>query len=406
MSKHLSAIPTRDELVGRARELVPGIRARAAATEKLRRLPDETMRELFDAGFFRICQPARYGGYELPWGGHMAVAQELAQACASTAWIVAVVGMHAVIPGRMQKRVQDAVWGETQDVLISTGSPPTTGKIRRVRDGYQVSGGWRFNSGVDHARWISVTAPVQAEDGSVLPVHRVMLRRDEIEIVDTWFVSGMSGTGSKDINVPDIVLPEWRVDESARNFGKSPPGAAVNPEAYIFDVELGPYFGLSIFAPIVGAAKGALADYVAATRERRGVHFGTDVRMLTPVQQRVAESAMEIKVADMLLANALSLIDQRGAARAAVTLPELAEIGLQRAYVAKLCVDAVTRLVRQMGASGLSDDNPVQRHYRDLMAMAAQIGANWDVHAGQYGRHLFGLPLQYKKGSVTPQRTG
>ena len=395
--------PTRDELVGRARELLPAIRARAKATEALRRLPDETMGELFAAGFLRICQPARYGGYEMAWGTHMAVARELARGCASTAWIVSVVGMHAVIAGRMQQRLQDAVWGDTRDMLIATGSPPTTGKIRRVPGGYLVSGGWRFTSGVDHAGWIGITAPVQGEDGSLLPNARVLLRRDEIEIVDTWFVSGMCGTGSKDIHVPDIVLPDWRVDEAARNFGKSPAGAAVNPHAYIYDVEFAPYFGVSIFAPMVGAAAGALADYVAMTRDRKGVHFGTDVRSLSPVQQRVAESAAEIKSAELLLDNTLALLHQRGLARQALAPEELAEVGLHRAYVAKLCVEAVTRLVRQMGASGLSDDNPVQRHYRDVTTMATQIGANWDVHAGQYGRHLLGLPLQYRAGSATPK---
>jgi 3-hydroxy-9,10-secoandrosta-1,3,5(10)-triene-9,17-dione monooxygenase len=72
---------------------------------------------------------------------------------------------------------------------------------------------------------------------------------------------------------------------------------------------------------------------------------------------------------------------------------ELVELARDRAFIAKLCVGAVTRLVRQMGAMGLSDDNPVQRHYRDQLVMASQIGANWDHHGTAFGRHAFGLPL-------------
>ncbi|MSO65913.1 MAG: hypothetical protein EXQ85_09000 [Alphaproteobacteria bacterium] len=399
-----SPVLSRAELVGRASELVPVLRARAKATEELRRLPDETMRDLYAAGFLRICQPARYGGYETDWGVHLDVAREFAKGCASAARIVSVVGMHAVIVGRMAKRCQDLVWGEQVDQLIETGSAKTTGRIVRTPNGYRVSGTWRFASGLDHATWVIVTAPIEAEDGSLLPNARVLLAKNEAEVVDTWFVSGMCGTGSKDVNVPDIVLPEWRVEDVPRNFGTSPPGAAVNPDAYIYTVEFFPYFGVSIFAPIVGAAEGALADYVAITRERKGAIFGTDVRMLTPVQHRLAESAAEIKVAGMLLDWSLALLHRRGVAREPLPQSELAEIGRDRAYIAKLCVAAVTRLVRQMGALGLSDDNPVQRHYRNVTAMATQVGANWDVHAGQYSRLLLGLPLSYRPGSAVPQR--
>ena len=120
-----AAVPSRDDILARAEALVPVLHERAGATEKARRLSDDTMRDLFDAGLLRILQPARYGGYAMDWPMHMEAARILARGCASTAWIVAVVGAHSAIAGRLSQKCQDDIWGETQDMLIATASART-----------------------------------------------------------------------------------------------------------------------------------------------------------------------------------------------------------------------------------------------------------------------------------------
>jgi len=392
--------PTPEQLVGRARELAPVLRERAQATEALRRLPDETMRALYDAGFLRILQPKRYGGYGMGWGPNTRVARELAKVCPSTAWIIAVVGMHSTVVARLPKRCQDAVWGTSEDMLISTGSAQTTGTIRKTAEGYRVAGTWRFASGVDHAPWVMVAGRVETEDGSAHPNARVLFPKGEIEVVDTWYVEGMCGTGSKDINVPDVLVPEWRVENAMRNFGANPPGAAVNDD-YLCQVPFQPYFSNALFSVIVGSAEGAYMDYLEITGVRKGAIFGNPIRELAHVQQRLAESSAEIKSAGLLYDWAVRLLHERGIARSGLSASDSVELARDRAFIAKLCVGAVTRLVRQMGAMGLGDDNPVQRHYRDQLVMASQIGANWDHHGTAFGRHAFGLAAVTPGGGVT-----
>ena len=398
VDKSVGAVaPTREEILERARALVPVLRERAAATEQLRMLPAETMRDLFDAGLLRIAQPAAYGGYEMDWPMHAEAARELAVACASTAWIVAVVGAHVVIAGRMSKECQDEIWADGPDQLIATGSARTTGHIEKADGGYRISGTWRFASGIDHSSWVIVTGPVGSDEGPRAGgvfrenMVRAAIPAREIEIVDTWFVSGMRGTGSKDVNCPGLFVPEHRVANATRSFGKSPPGTEAH-KGYLYQTEFLPYFGGSLLGPMLGAAEGAYRDYIEITRVRESAIFRSPVAEQVPVQERLAETAAELKAARLLRKHNDDLLHERGAAMETLTAVENMENGRDRAYVARLCVQAVTRLVRQMGAVGLSDENPVQRHFRDVSAMATQIGVNWDRHMEPYGKWLLGVP--------------
>ena len=114
--------PSPEEILSRARGLVPALRERARQTEERRALPPETMQDLYDTGLLRILQPARYGGYEMDWPMHLEAARIIARACPSTAWIVSVVGAHAAIAARLNKRCQDDIWGDGEDSLIATAT--------------------------------------------------------------------------------------------------------------------------------------------------------------------------------------------------------------------------------------------------------------------------------------------
>ena len=392
-------VPTHAELMQRAESLLPSLRERAKKTEELRRLPDETMRDLFDTGLLRILQPKRYGGYGMGWAAHADAARVLARACSSTAWIVSVVGAHAAIAGRLNKQCQDEIWGKSQDQLVATASARANGTLRKVDGGYRLSGHWRFASGVDHSEWTMVTAPIE-EDGMVSTephfFHRALMPTKDIEIVDSWHVAGMKGTGSKDVKAHDIFIPEHRLMSAADSFGRNPPGAAVNTDSYLYHVPFMAYFGNSLLGPILGATEGAYHDYCEITRVRTSALFGSSVAEQTPVQMRLAETAAEIKAARLIYEDANAFLHQLGVKNQEITHEQKLEAERDRAYVARLCVSAVTRLVRQMGAMGLADSNPVQRHYRDVTAMATQIAVNWDRGMAPYGRMALGLPTETK----------
>jgi len=252
-------------------------------------------------------------------------------------------------------------------------------------------------SGVDHADWCMVPAPVEAGERGLHDAPgflRVLMPKADYEIQDTWFVSGVKASGSKDVHCNEVFVPEHRVMDSRATFAPNPPGAAVNPEHYLYRLEFGPYFGSSLLGPMLGAAEGAYADYRDITAVREGALFGGKVAGMVQVQQRLAESAAEIKAARLVYESNNRLLHERGAAGKGLNHDEMLEMNRDRAFVAKLLIGAVTRLVRQMGAMGLYDDNPVQRHYRDLSAMGTQIAVNWDRNVTPFGKSELGLDAE------------
>ena len=382
-----------DQLMANAQALVPEFAKRAAKTEEARKLSKETMSDLYQAGLLRIFTPARYGGLEMDWPALPEAARIIAHGCASTAWIVAVVGGHSGIIGRFPQELQDEVFEKGPNQLFVTASAQTTGKLFKAPGGVKAKGIWRFASGCDHASWVMVNAEVLNDDGTKTGrAVRTIVPADQVEIIDTWHVAGMKGTGSKDINYNNVFIPErWLVDGPS-NFQGSPPGASVNPDSYLYDVAFGAYFSSWLLGPVLGAAEGAYEAYRESTQSRVAAMMPNSPAQLHTVQERLAESFCELEAARALYNKHNAFLHTRGLARRNIKPDEFIDSGRERTYIARLCHDVVHRLVRQMGAIGIFDSNPVQRFYRDLNVMQNQVALNWDVHMLNFGRRQLGLP--------------
>jgi alkylation response protein AidB-like acyl-CoA dehydrogenase len=384
--------PTFEDVVASVRSLLPAISERARDTEVNRSVPSETIDELRSAGAFKLYQPKRYGGYELAWGSQIELSRVVGAACGSTAWLIAVLSTHAGMVGRMDLQAQDDVWESDADALIATGSARIDGVAVPVEGGYLLGGVWRFASGVDHSQWTMVAAPVEGQEAAgVSGVRQFLIPEAEYEIIDDWHVAGLRGTGSKQIVIdPPLFVPGHRTIGFLEMLGANPPGASVN-DGYVHRMELGPYFGTILLGPVLGIAEGALDQYLETTRSKVGVVRRNRIAESEPVQLRVAESAAEIHAARVIIDKMVDLLDRRGATDTGLTSRERVETMRDRAFATRICVNAVHRLVRQMGATGLADDNPVQRHFRDISAAQGQIGLNWDRNGGTYGKWLLGV---------------
>ena len=143
------------EMLDKAIAMQDMLREKAQHTRGLRRIPDEIMAKLIDAGFFKMMQPARYGGYEMNPKHFYDVVFEIARACPSTGWVLSVVGVHNWQLGLLDDRAQQDVWGQDDNQLISSSYAPK-GKAEPVKGGFKFSGQWQFSSGCDHCNWIFV----------------------------------------------------------------------------------------------------------------------------------------------------------------------------------------------------------------------------------------------------------
>ena len=200
---------TSAEALAQVRLLAPRIRARAAETEAIRKVPSETVEELLTSGLFGIATPRRWGGSELSPEVWLEVIAELAAACGSTGWVYGVLLGHMWLVSQFLDEAQAEVFGNADTLvasLIRLG-----GVVRRVPGGYRWQGAsGRFCSGVDHADWVVVGGAIQLDDEAAAERRWFLIPRADFVIEDDWFTTGLKGTGSKSLRVPDAFVPEHR----------------------------------------------------------------------------------------------------------------------------------------------------------------------------------------------------
>ena len=198
-----------EEAMRRAREIVPVLRSRAQKCEEARVLLRENEALLHETGLFRYHQPKVFGGMELPFVAVVDIVAELARGCPSTAWNVGNLGCHHWILAYYEPETQQEIWGRNPDVLIASSIALAAGRGRKVRDGFVVSGKWPFSSGVDSCDWNMLAVTIY-EDDKAVDWRLCIVPKSDYRIIDTWYAMGMVGTGSKDIEVGEVFVPERR----------------------------------------------------------------------------------------------------------------------------------------------------------------------------------------------------
>ena len=372
--------PSREELLGRASDLVPVLKKRAAQTEAQRQIPPETVADLGEAGLFRVPNPERFGGYEHDIDLMFEVAMELGRGCGSTAWCYSVWSMHNWMLGFWPEEAQEEYFATGPNTLSSSSFRPA-GNLVPVPGGFRLSGRWDFSSGSDPATWVMVGA--MGEKGPVM----VLLPRPDYSIVDTWFVSGMRGTGSKDIEIKDVFIPEHRVSAVMREADGAHAFGLHGRQSYLLPpMTMLPF---TLCSPLVGLAEGAIEELADRLRGKSGPGRTADSMAL---QLRLAESAAEADAAKLLVTSTTKGLI---AAASRGDLPgslDQAKTRLRYSFVAKLAVNAVNRLFEASGGHSLFESDPMQRFHRDVHAGSHQGALYWDFAAEGYGRALLDLP--------------
>ena len=385
------AAPNYAELLARAEALIPVLRERAARAEELRRLPDETIADLHHAGLFRILQPKRVGGSELPFRHLVELVAVIARGCGSTAWVLANLAAHHWLFGMWPRQAQDEVWGQSPDNLIGSALIFPRGRAHPVDGGYRLSGRWPFSSGVDPASWNLIGGIVQDEERGTTVPRIFLLPAKDYTIIDTWHVIGLSGTGSKDVAVDDVFVPDYRTLAVDQIAGGPNPGSAVNA-AVLYQLPALSLFAFCIAGVSLGIAQGAIEHFIETTRTRLSSYSGRNVADFNTVQVHVAEAAA---LADAARAIMLRDCDEATDSVAAGRMPDLEHRARYRrdgAFAATLCTKAVDILFAATGGGAIYARNPLQRAFRDVHAANAHYVLNWDINGAMYGRVALGLP--------------
>jgi alkylation response protein AidB-like acyl-CoA dehydrogenase len=380
----------REEILRRARTLGERFGARANAAERARRLPPETGRDLRASGLLRLAQPKSYGGLERDPDLLIEAIMEIAAGCASSAWVYGIAAGQQIIVANFPAAAQDDVWRDDPDA-ITCGAYLPQGEAAPAPGGFRLTGRWSFVSGCDIAQWalIGVTLPSA-------PAFALVPSRDWTAL-DDWETTGLAATGSKSIELQDAFVPSHRVLPAAAMTGLR--GADAVPHAHpMYRLPMLSFVPFSLGAVALGAAKGAVAAFAAAARERStrgGIGAGrSPLAGFAAIHMRIGEA-----LAASDAAAALALQESRAmlaSLRAGEELSRDRRIAVRRgqAFAVQLAVKAAEAIAPATGVAGLAVDHAVARACRDTVAVSRHIGLNWDAVSALAGRHALGLEVE------------
>lgn len=378
-----SAAASREELLRRVSRLVPVLRERAARAEQLRQIPPETVQDLVASGLVRIGNPDRYGGHAIEIDAAYEVGWELGRGCGSTAWCYSLWTIHNWWVGHFTEQAQEEFFAGGSDTLCSTGLNPAGAEAEAVDGGFRLSGRWGFSSGCDVASWAMVAIPGPGPDGRIW----LLIPRSDYEIHDTWFASGVRGSGSKDIVVKDAFVPAYRAMDPNRAGDGDWTGWELH-RRLSYRVPLRCLAGWDLAAPLIGMAQGVVDEFTSRLRGTSGPGRTADSVAL---QLRLAEASAEVDAARSLHRHDIREMLDKATRGAEFTAMDRARYHRDKAFVARLCLQAVNRLFEAGGARAVLDADPIQRFHRDAHAVAHHQALSWDVPAEEFGRRALGL---------------
>jgi 3-hydroxy-9,10-secoandrosta-1,3,5(10)-triene-9,17-dione monooxygenase len=379
-------------VVSGVRDLLPALRERAQEAEDARVVPAESVKALAETGFFRLLQPARFGGLEADPLTFLTAVRLIASACGSTGWVGSVLGVHPWQLALFPLAAQEEVWGADAGARMCS-SYAATGQVRVVDGGHRLSGRWSFSSGSAHATWVLLGGIVTDAEGRPADFRTFLLPARDYVIDDVWDTVGLRGTGSNDIVVDDVLVPEHRslsFTEVSRCVG---PGQAANP-APLYRVPFGSVFSYAITAPIIGMATGAYDAHVAYQRERvRAGYFGLKAAEDPFGQVRVAQAAAELDGAWLALER--NMTDLMDCARAGTKIPMALRLRVRRDQVrgTAQAISAVDLLFENSGGRALRSGTPIQRFWRDAHAGRVHAINDPERALSMFGRGELGLEV-------------
>ncbi len=364
------------------------IRSSAAQIEADRELPRPLFDALADAGFFKLLIPGNLGGAEIDLPAYVKVLEELGKADASTGWIVNQCAVFATYAARMPREVARSIWIDMPRSIVAN-TPVATARAVPVPGGYRVTGRHGFSSGCRHAAWLAARALVvengepRLEDGQ--PEERYLfVPIAEAELLDTWHVRGMRGTGTHDFAVRDVFVPSERTVLQA--------GAPLLETGPLYQFPRRLLFAMGDAAVSLGAARACLDTFfeLAGTKTPRSMQ--ATLRDQPVIQATVGRSEAQLRSARAFLAEAVREIWSEAASTGAITLDRRAALRLATTHAIRLAVDIIDSVYHAAGVTAIFEGNRIQRHFQDIHVISQHTQGRL-AHYELIGKYALGLKV-------------
>ncbi len=371
-----------------ARKLAPQIRSCADEIEAARELPQPLFEALADAGMFHLALPRSLGCPELDLPTYVLVMEEIGKADASTGWTVNQGAIFATYAARMPREAARAIWIDTPRAVVGN-TPAATAKAVVVPGGYRVTGRQGFSTGCRHAAWLAAHAQI-VEDGQLRLEHGqpearyLFVPAAEAELLDTWHVRGMRGTGTHHFAVHDVFVPEARTVRSATAPVLEPGPLYVIPRTLLF--------ASGDAAVALGLARSCLTTFgeLAGAKTPRGMP--ALLRDQSMIQLNVGHAEADLRAGRALLMETVRELWSDVTSTGAITLDQRATLRLATTHAIRLAVRVVDTVYNAAGVTAIYDGHPLQRHFQDIHVISQHIQARLSTYE-LVGRHWLGLDV-------------
>lgn len=382
------------ELRERAHALIPILRSRAESVERNRRVPEETIEMMRAAELFKLMQPARFGGFEYGFCELIDINLELGQGCGSSAWCASLTMAGQWMAGLFPLAAQEEIWGGDAGTILAHQLFPT-GTCTAAPGGFRLSGRWPFTSNCDNAPWFLFGASFPPAPGSAEPHQGYLLvPRAQVEIIDDWFVVGLTGTGSKTVAVSDVFIPAHRALNASDLEFACAPGARLHP-APLFKLAFRPNIPICVVTPALGMVRGAIDDFTnwvtSHARVGGSAPAANSLAQVPHIQTRLAEAAALLDCALLLMRRDVSELEECASRGQEPPLESRLRNRRDHAYVSCLMVRAIDLLFEPLGAHGLPLSSAIQRAWRDVHAAAHHVTVDFHANGAMYGQWRLGI---------------
>lgn len=384
---HPSGSPrTAEDVLAQVNTLVDTLLSRAAETEQLRRMHPDNLRDLTEAGVFRLAMPADVGGYQADEKLISEVLAQISRGCPSTGWMCTIMVLSNVIPAFLPTEAADEIYA-TPDFKMSASLIPTAEAVV-VDGGYRLTGQWVWNTAGIHSNWFAAGVLVTTETGDELLV--ALLPAAEVEHQNSWHAAGMAGTATNIATAKDIFVPASRtifgrqLSEGQYPFRRYSRTPYYNRPWIMFINALG--------APaLLGMARGAMDCFMRTLPTRGAITYTAWPKAAEApfMHHQLAKAQYSLEAAEMFTARLVQLYRDALGRR-----PSTVDRVRARAYVghvATLSRSCVNQLFEASSASQTLLTADIQRYFRDINVLHQHAAIQPNSGDEVYGRVLAGL---------------
>ena len=370
-----------ERLIDQAHDLASTVTPAVSRIDNERRIPEDVIRPIIEAGFFRLLLPRSLGGSELAHPDFLKIVRIFAEADASVGWCINQNNVFSTNAVRVSRSVAEEIWGNPKTVV--TNGPPRPGtKAVKTNDGYRLTGIWDFSSGISHATWVAALTPVHEPNGTLTKEMRIFLiPKSKVEIIDQWFVGGLRGTASLSFKTEDLFVP------TERSYGQEEPSSEPGP---LYVIHTTPMFASGFATVALGVARTALNFAIDLTK-RKTIQGATELLSAdTTTHRMIGEVEASWNAARTFLDEATSNMWQTVTETHQLPNAERIQVRLAGTHAIRTSADVVNSAYNICGSTAIFDTNIIQRCFQDAHAIRQQIQGRPN-HYDTAGQFYLGL---------------